>query len=689
MIRRLLQLVLVLGLGSQAGLAWGAGTPAHQPSPAATTVQHPAVVPSDTTDPQTTFSLANDREPITSLNGQWRFQPGDDPAWADPHLDDSKWALVKSGSDWDEIGYHYLDGPAWYRFRITLPVGEETYSLRLPVIYTCYQVFVDGRLLLTEGKLPPDPGTFRTRPVVVDLPSPGLRSAPKTLTVALRIWHDPMWSRYRHGGLQGEALVGRKDLIDTLFTAQEQAHLWQYSDELDLGGLELLAFTVALVLYLTRRSELEFLWFATLVGARSADHFMQAWSRFHTNNVRIVDNVDNVFQALFLVGALLFFLALFRGKWSHAFTFVLSCCGLYALTFPLSTVGAFSISVENAFALLFQIPVFLWIYLFIRRQAKRGEPDARILRFPVLFLLLSLVYSRVIWTLQTAGLTWFSNFEIHWRDPFYVTLDDLAEGIFLLAMLAILLRRFASRSREQDRVESELEAARSVQQVLVPETLPRIPGLAISTAYHPAQEVGGDFFQILPLPSGTTLIVIGDVAGKGLPAALQVSLCVGTLRALAECNESPAEILAGLNRSLQGRGPGFTTCLALSISPDRAVLTFANAGHIPPYVNGFELRQDGNLPLGLVLDASFEEVRYALSPGDHLTVLTDGVPEAMHQRELFGFERTVLLSRQPASHIAEAARAFGQTDDITVLTLDIVGVPASHTEQLQPALQPA
>src|SRR5579875_2636068 len=147
-------------------------------------------------------------------------------------------------------------------------------------------------------------------------------------------------------------------------------------------------------------------------------------------------------------------------------------------------------------------------------------------------------------------------------------------------MLAILLRRFASRSREQDRVESELEAARSVQQVLVPETLPRIAGLTINTAYHPAQEVGGDFFQILPLPSGYTLVVIGDVAGKGLPAALQVSLAVGALRTLSESTESPGAILAGLNRSLQGRGSGFTTCLALSISPDRTVLTFANAGHI-------------------------------------------------------------------------------------------------------------
>jgi sigma-B regulation protein RsbU (phosphoserine phosphatase) len=118
-------------------------------------------------------------------------------------------------------------------------------------------------------------------------------------------------------------------------------------------------------------------------------------------------------------------------------------------------------------------------------------------------------------------------------------------------------------------------------------------------------------------------------------------------------------------------------------------MTFANAGHIAPYVNGFELRTEPNLPLGLVTDCVFDEVRYTLQTGDHVTVLTDGVPEAMHHRELFGFERTGLLSRQPAGEIAEAARLFGQTDDITVLTIDIVAIPASHTEQLQPTLQPA
>ena len=673
-----LALLLSLALATQFIFA-EQHAPTHAPSaPAAA---------SPSADPQTDFSLEADREPVTSLDGQWRFQPGDDPRWASPTFDDSHWILVKSGSDWDELGYHNMNGVAWYRFHITLPPGEETYSLRLPVIYTSYELFADGKLLLTQGGLPPHAAAFRSRPAVVDLPDP-MRPVPHSVTIAIRVWHDPLWSHYRHGGLQGAAEAGRGDLIHSMFETQEQAHLWQYSDDFDLGALQMLAFAIALVLFATRHSEREFLWFALLVLGQGGTHYIHAWGRLHTSNILLTEGLEALLQTVFLASALIFFRTLFKGKWSNAFVFALVCCGLNALTYPLRWMGALTVVQQNLFSLFLCLPVYGWIVLFIRHHANRRQLDARVVGFPIAFLFCAFIYSQVLWILQTTGYTVFSNFEANWRQPFYFTLGDVAETLFLIAMLVIVLRRFALRSREQDRVESELEAARSVQQVLVPESLPEIPGLLIGTAYHPAQEVGGDFFQILPLASGDTLIVIGDVAGKGLPAALQVSLAVGTLRALAERNSSPAEIMAGLNRSLQGRSAGFTTCLALHVSADRTVLTFANAGHIAPYVNGFELRTEPNLPLGLVPEIVFSEVRYTLSPGDHLTVLTDGVPEAMHHRELFGFERTGLVSRQNAEQIAEAACNFGQTDDITVLTIDIVALPASHTEQLEPALQP-
>jgi serine phosphatase RsbU (regulator of sigma subunit) len=186
--------------------------------------------------------------------------------------------------------------------------------------------------------------------------------------------------------------------------------------------------------------------------------------------------------------------------------------------------------------------------------------------------------------------------------------------------------------------------------------------------------VGGDFFQVLPLEDGSAFIVVGDVSGKGLQAAMTVSLLVGTLRTLAEYVSGPAEILAGLNRRLYGREAGCATCLVMKIAPEGEV-TLANAGHPNPYLDGVEVLTDSNLPLGLTLEVEYAETRLWAGPGQTFTLVTDGVVEATAAatRELFGFERTQAMSRQAAEAIAEAARAFGvgapQGDDITVLTV--------------------
>ncbi len=129
--------------------------------------------------------------------------------------------------------------------------------------------------------------------------------------------------------------------------------------------------------------------------------------------------------------------------------------------------------------------------------------------------------------------------------PFPVPLEVLVELIFVVALLAYLIRRFARSRAKEERFSSDMEAARTLQHVLIPETLPSIPHLEISTAYHPAQEVGGDFYQIFTLPGSdsngeaNTLIVLGDVAGKGLAAAMTVSMLVGALHSLVETTAPP------------------------------------------------------------------------------------------------------------------------------------------------------
>ena len=125
-----------------------------------------------------------------------------------------------------------------------------------------------------------------------------------------------------------------------------------------------------------------------------------------------------------------------------------------------------------------------------------------------------------------------------------------------------------------------------------------MPGFSIESAYEPAQQVGGDFFQILPASEGSLLLVIGDVAGKGLPAAMLVSVLVGAIRGVADYTSEPAELLANLNQRLVGRvAGGFSTALAARIFPDGSVV-MANAGHLPPYLDGQRGGGSGSLAAG-------------------------------------------------------------------------------------------
>jgi hypothetical protein len=221
-------------------------------------------------------------------------------------------------------------------------------------------------------------------------------------------------------------------------------------------------------------------------------------------------------------------------------------------------------------------------------------------------------------------------------------------------------------------LETELAAAREIQRLMVPEELPPTPGYAIESIYRPAAQVGGDFFQVIPLGGGQTLVVVGDVSGKGLSAAMIVSMLIGMLHAISRTSQDPAQILAELNcRLFEHKHGGFVTCLAARLDPlGRVVL--ANAGHLPPWLNGAEVAFAGSMPLSIVDSATPEQATLEMRPGDRLTLITDGVVEARDaQGALFGFDRTQTLLREEASPLvlAEAAIHHGQDDDLTVISI--------------------
>jgi hypothetical protein len=251
-----------------------------------------------------------------------------------------------------------------------------------------------------------------------------------------------------------------------------------------------------------------------------------------------------------------------------------------------------------------------------------------------------------------------------------ITAMDAVTWIMIVALLYTVVQHFAAERRQQERVQQELEAAREVQRVMVPEDLPHIPGYSIESVYRPAAEVGGDFFQVIPLRSGRTLVAIGDVSGKGLRAAMIVSMIVGVLRAVCAFTEEPDEILAELNRRMCGRmGEGFATCLVARLE-EQGKLTLANAGHLPLYINGIEREPAGALPLGLVESASYERATVEMASGDVAVLLTDGICEAQNERHvLFGFARVESMLREGASagDVSQAAQQHGQKYDLNVL----------------------
>jgi serine phosphatase RsbU (regulator of sigma subunit) len=236
--------------------------------------------------------------------------------------------------------------------------------------------------------------------------------------------------------------------------------------------------------------------------------------------------------------------------------------------------------------------------------------------------------------------------------------------------------------------------------MLIPTELPSNNHFMLESAYIPVNGVGGDFFQVLPVEDGSLMVVVGDVSGKGLQAAMNASTLVGAFR--NELSHEPGTILQHLNQVLLGAAPSmgsskdavasFATCLCARIYRD-GTMEVANAGHLSPYRDGREMEVPPGLPLGVIPGMTYEQITIQLQQGERVIFLSDGVVEATNDRgELFGFERTQQVSNEPARYIAQTAKRFGQNDDITVVSVYIVSRDAPVSEKARatiPAPAPA
>jgi len=263
--------------------------------------------------------------------------------------------------------------------------------------------------------------------------------------------------------------------------------------------------------------------------------------------------------------------------------------------------------------------------------------------------------------------------------------EEWSEGRDILQLME---ERLDQEMRERERIEQELRVARRIQQALLPKTSPAIDGWEIAHHYQPAREVGGDFYDFLHLADGQVGFVIGDVSGKGIPAAVLMASTRSVLRAVAQREAStPGQVLAEANQVLCVDVPPntFVTCFCGVLDPERGNFRYANAGHNLPCRRhdglADELRARG-MPLGLLPGMSYEEKETTLGPGDSVLFYSDGLVEAHDpQGVMFGSPRLrSLLAEHPTGGrglttflLEELKRFTGegweQEDDITLVTL--------------------
>ena len=623
------------------------------------------------------FDFEAGRAKTSELEMMWRFHPGDDPdgtlGWAQPGFDDSGWALMRSDTPWSVQGYDRYSGFAWYRFKVRLPQDSEPLALCIPRILTSYHLFADGKLIGESGKMPPQGAYFYDLDHIFVIPvSPS--TPERVVTFAIRVWHSPKYAAIVGGGPQGAPILGVLAAVQGLKASRNWGRFWNATSGNVLMLMNLVAAFGGFFLFWMRPGDREYLWFGLYELLTGADHLVVDWPLFYPSSADIFSSADAWISAASWVLFLLFVFKILDGQRNWLFWSAIGTSVATVLSETALNLDWISVKTWETFWGIALLPYFACILLLLYRSALKGVPDARMLLAPVAVCYATWFMRIVVWVLEDSGQTWIAPFAARFNRlagwPFPFSAQDVADMVMLLAVLAILPLRFARSRRDEERLSREMESARTVQQLLVPAEVPEIPGFRIESIYKPAGQVGGDFFQIIPRANGSTVIAIGDVSGKGMPAAMTVALLVGTLRTLAHYTESPGEILSAMNQRMLARSRGgFTTCLVLRVDASGEMVV-ANAGHIAPFVNGKEIAIENGLPLGLSGGISYPEARFAFSNGEQLTLMTDGVVEARGKDgELFGFERTATLSTARADHIAQVAQSFGQEDDITVLTL--------------------
>jgi len=595
----------------------------------------------------------------SDIDGGWRTHAGDDMAWANPGFDDSGWETVRL----DDLG-PAQEGWRWYRLRIKLHENHPDLALLIDGGEGIYSLYFNGNQM--SG--PELRSAFRVnRPVERVVP---VDMAGTDLQISLRTYTPASYAALHFPPFMLVAL-GTPDAIESQRKALESDRFYMLIPAVAFNVLFILAGIGAYSLHRSQPKHGEYQWLGLyLILLGTADllwYSQQAGLLPLSANLLVADPILFVITVVQIQFTFSFGGQRLSRLW-RVYTVILLLAPLRAWFTWRGQFSSVGLLITEPL-LLVPAAVCLPILLFI--WYRRGNREAGWLILPSLLpaatmSLYDLGYVAILFGWKS--LEFLDNPIM--IGPVSVQPNDIGNFLFLLAIAVVIFFRFTRVSREQARTAAELDAAREIQQRLVPASLPALSGYRLEAAYMPAQEVGGDFYQVLEQPDGCTLIVVGDVSGKGLKAAMTGALAIGAVRTLAAEDLGPGTLLSRLSYQMRDtQDSGFITCLCVRIGANGSILA-ANAGHLSPYRGGEEIPVESGLPLGMLVGIEYTETQIHLQPGDTLTLLSDGVVEAMSPTgQLYGFERTRDISTQSARDIAAAAQAFGQEDDITVLTI--------------------
>ncbi|MGB7495619.1 MAG: PP2C family protein-serine/threonine phosphatase [Candidatus Acidiferrum sp.] len=274
-------------------------------------------------------------------------------------------------------------------------------------------------------------------------------------------------------------------------------------------------------------------------------------------------------------------------------------------------------------------PVRRWLQYAFYDWPSEMPTFKRVMTYVGLVLQGYSIYFALMWTVHLPK----------WMAPYFVLLPRRpASYAFVILLFYVGLRiqnaMLTSEFVRKTQLETDQIAAREIQQTLQPGKLKELPGYDVDTFYKPLREVGGDYFDVIELPSNRMLLAVADVSGKGMPAALLAANIQALVRSIAAVESCPQAIAQQINKHLSRYTPvdRFATAVFIALSPDSGELRYVNAGHNAPIVScgGSTTRLEvTGLPLGLFAEAQFETGTTVIDPGGTLLVFSDGLPDSI------------------------------------------------------------